>query len=288
MLAFSRALLAGAQGPLGPAAARVFTPLAEHEGGQIGYALMLREQGGLRTWLHGGGTGGFRTTWVLAPERGDAVIALVANARASQMDVLGPLLQARYPVPDGRPTTDAAALAPYEGVYRAGPGVAYALAVRGGQLHLRPAGGEFAPLQVLAPGVFTQPATGRQLRFEHQGGQPAVLHLQRHGAQRLARRTDEPVHGLLPPQPDAALAPYLGRYQLRSGAVLDVQASGGRLQVRLGSQPRYPVYPLAGVPDRFAYDVVRAELEFERYPSGEVRAVVLHQNGRARAPRIGP
>ena len=48
------------------------------------------------------------------------------------------------------------------------------------------------------------------------------------------------------------------------------------------------MYPLAGVPDRFAYDVVRAELEFERYPSGEVRAVVLHQNGRARAPRIGP
>lgn len=49
MLLFSRALLAGREGPLGPAAERMFTVLAEHEGAPIGYALMLRDQGGKQT-----------------------------------------------------------------------------------------------------------------------------------------------------------------------------------------------------------------------------------------------
>lgn len=289
MLVFSRALLAGAQGPLGPAAERLFTPLAEHEGGQIGYAIMLRERDGLRTWLHGGGTGGFRSVWLLAPDRGEAVIALVANAQAPQQNVMTPLLKLRYPAPTGQPATDAAALAGYEGVYRASPAVALSLAMVDGQLQLRPTGGVFEPLQVLGPDAFTQPASGRQLRFERdKEGRPAVLHYTRFGARLTAPRVDEPVLGLAPAQPDDALAPYLGRYRLRGGNVLDVQAAGGRLQVRLGSQPRYTVYPVAGQPDRFAYDAVRAELEFERYASGEVRAVVLHQNGRFRAPRQDP
>lgn len=289
MLVFSRALLAGAQGPLGPAAERLFTPLADHDGGQIGYAIMLRERDGLRTWLHGGGTGGFRSVWLLAPDRGEAVIALVANAQAAQQDVMAPLLAQRYPVPPGQPATDAAALAPYEGVYRASPAVALSLAMVDGQLQLRPTGGVFEPLQVLGPDAFTQPASGRQLRFElDKEGRPAVLHYTRFGARLMAQRVQEPVLGLTPPQSNEVLAPYLGRYRLRGGSVLDVQATGGRLQVRLGSQPRFTVYPVSGQQDRFAYDAVRAELEFERYRSGEVRAVVLHQNGRFRAPRIEP
>lgn len=289
MLVLSRALLAGAQGPLGPAAERLFTPLADHDGGQIGYAIMLRERDGLRTWLHGGGTGGFRSVWLLAPDRGEAVIALVGNARAAQQDVMTPLLKQRYPVPPGQPATDATVLTPYEGVYRVSPAVALSLAMVDGQLQARPTGGVFEPLQVLGPDAFTQPATGRQFRLERNTeGRPTVLHYTRFGARLTATRSEEPVLGLVPPQAQGVLAPYLGRYRLRGGNVLDVQAEDGRLQVRLGSQPRFTVYPLPGQPDRFAYDAVRAELEFERYPSGEVRAVVLHQNGRLRAPRLEP
>jgi len=52
-----------------------------------------------------------------------------------------------------------------------------------------------------------------------------------------------------------------------------------------------PVVPFRGLPGReapFAHDAARAELEFERYSGGDVRAVVLHQNGRFRAPRLEP
>ncbi len=288
MLTFSRALLAGAKGPLGPAAERLFTPLADYEGSRIGYAMMLRERDGLRTWLHGGGTGGYRSVWMLAPERGEAVIALVANARASQSHVMTPLLHARYPVPAGQPAADAAALAAYEGVYRASPAVAFSFAVRGGQLHSRATGGEYEPLQVLGPDVFTQPSRGRQFRFERKDGRPATVHYARQGQRLLGTKVEEAVLGTVPPQPSDALAPYLGRYRMAGGNVLDVQSADGRLQVRLGSQPRFTVYPLPGQTDRFAYDQVRAELAFERYQSGEVRAVVLHQNGRFRAPRVEP
>jgi hypothetical protein len=40
-----------------------------------------------------------------------------------------------------------------------------------------------------------------------------------------------------------------------------------------------PVFATAA--DRFAYDVVKADLEFERSPDGKVQAVVLHQNGQS-------
>ena len=291
MLVFSRALLAGRDGPFGLAAQRLFTPLAEHDGAPIGYALMLREQGGRRTWLHGGGTGGYRSVWLLAPDSGEAAIALVSNARAAQADVMAPLLRARHPAPEGRPATPEDGVQQHAGVYRASPLLAFAFTVQGGQLHSRVSGGRFEPLQVLgdgAEGRFTQPASGRQFHFVRAGGGPATVQYERFGVRLQAPQVEEPLLGLEPPQSAEALAPFVGRYRLAGGREFDVQAQDGRLQVRLGSQPRATVYPVPGRPDRFGYDGVRAELQFERYPSGEVRAAVLHQNGVQRAPRVEP
>jgi len=120
MLLFSRALLAGREGPLGPAAERMFTVLAEHEGAPIGYALMLRDQGGKQTWLHGGGTGGYRAVWLLALDSGEAVIALMSNARALQSDVMAPLLRMRHPAPEGRPAVPGDAIGQHVGDHRIG------------------------------------------------------------------------------------------------------------------------------------------------------------------------
>lgn len=291
MLLFSRALLAGREGPLGPAAERMFTVLAEHEGAPIGYALMLRDQGGKQTWLHGGGTGGYRAVWLLALDSGEAVIALMSNARALQSDVMAPLLRMRHPAPEGRPAVPGDAIDQHVGTYRASPQLTFGFVVRDGQLHSRASGGRFEPLQVWgAPGEgrFTQPATGRQFRFVRDGAGPATVHYERFGVRLKAVQVQESLLALDAPVSDEALAPYGGRYRLAGGAVFDVQVQDGRLQVRLGTQPRFTVYPVLGQPDRFGYDSIRAELQFERYPSGEVRAVVLHQNGVQRALRLEP
>lgn len=292
MLRLSQALLAGAGGPLGPAAARLMTPLAEHEGAQIGYALMLRERDGRRTWLHGGGTGGYRSTWVLAPDTQEAAIAMVSNARAQQSDVLTPLLLARYPAPVGRPAAAGDPVERHVGVYRALPQLTFSFAVLNGQLHSRVSGGRFEPLQVSPSGKageFTQPASGRQFRFAGgEAGAPASVRYERFGVQLLAERVDEPLLGLAPEPSQKTLAPLVGRYRTAGGRWFDVQAQEGRLQVQYASQPRFAVYPLPGKPDWFAYDGVRAQLQFERYASGEVRSLKLHQNGVIHAVRVDP
>jgi D-alanyl-D-alanine-carboxypeptidase/D-alanyl-D-alanine-endopeptidase len=61
----------------------------------------------------------------------------------------------------------------------------------------------------------------------------------------------------------------------------EVSVQGGQVSARLEPQPLLPVFPVAGKADRFAWDVVAAELQFERDAAGAVTALVLHQNGQA-------
>ena len=46
------------------------------------------------------------------------------------------------------------------------------------------------------------------------------------------------------------------------------------------------VYPVPGRVDRFAYDVVPAQLQFERFGNGSVSRLVLHQNGQVPAEKV--
>jgi hypothetical protein len=84
--------------------------------------------------------------------------------------------------------------------------------------------------------------------------------------------------------PQDELQPYVGRYRAPRFDLV-VTAANGQLAVQLTGQDRLLVYPVAGQPDRFAWDSVKAEVQFERYPNGEVRGLVLHQNGLVRAER---
>jgi D-alanyl-D-alanine-carboxypeptidase/D-alanyl-D-alanine-endopeptidase len=83
----------------------------------------------------------------------------------------------------------------------------------------------------------------------------------------------------------AALAPYLGRYQLAPGMIFTVSVDADGLLVQLTGQPAIPVF--ARKPDEFFYKVVDASLQFERAADGTVSAVTLHQNGQVmRSPRV--
>ena len=87
-----------------------------------------------------------------------------------------------------------------------------------------------------------------------------------------------PVEAAVPGVEANCLAECAGVYRVDKQAAL----------TQLGIQPRFAVYAVAGQPDRFAYDIVEAELQFERNEAGTVVALVLHQNGRQRAPKIDP
>jgi serine-type D-Ala-D-Ala carboxypeptidase/endopeptidase len=83
LLRFSRALMQGRQGPLGPAAARLVTDLAAfgENGLRIGYGVLLAQSPD-RTWLHNGETAGYQAEWVVWPDTGEALVILASNRLA--------------------------------------------------------------------------------------------------------------------------------------------------------------------------------------------------------------
>jgi len=115
--------------------------------------------------------------------------------------------------------------------------------------------------------------------------------LEQAGRSTPAQRTSEPV-----PE-DAVLATgvakaYTGRYvatrAFRSPVEFDVQDIDGQMVVRSTAFASQPVFPVPGRADRFHYEGVRAELQFERDASGAPAALVLHENGELRAVRTAP
>jgi serine-type D-Ala-D-Ala carboxypeptidase/endopeptidase len=280
--ALRRAILAGRQGPLGAAAERLVEPLARFDS-DIGYAVFLRGPPARRTWTHNGATGGYRTELLMAPDMGEVIILMASNANASVGSLSAQLMASRYPVEPGTAQVDVAHLADYSGVFRIHATAAFTCVLQDGVLYLRGPGQIFEPLRASTADEFTLGTRGRVV-FARDGVRVVGLTLSARGIDSIARRADEP----LPARaiwPEAQLRPYAGRYKL-AGMDFDVQVRAGQLTARLNSQPRLAVFAVPGQDDRFAYDVVRAELQFERDANGTVQALVLHQNGQQRVPKV--
>lgn len=78
---------------------------------------------------------------------------------------------------------------------------------------------------------------------------------------------------------------YVGRYALSPAFVITVTREGDRLFAQATNQPRLEIFPQSET--AFFYEVVDAQITFERDASGKATALVLHQNNRdQRGPRI--
>jgi D-alanyl-D-alanine-carboxypeptidase/D-alanyl-D-alanine-endopeptidase len=291
MLVFSRALMAGKNGPLGAAGVRVLQPLGSFGGGDIGYAIMMRGPAEKRTYMHGGGTGGFRSEWLLMPDRQEALIAMASNNEANPGAISGDILALRYLTASGAVAVNPAVLPDYAGVFRVNASMAFTFVAEGGVLHGRITGQRFSALTAAAPDVFTFPSVGAEFGFSRENGKVAGVTLRQRGAEMKAVRVAEP-------SPAKAYDPALtqeafgGDYLVAaspSPMKFVVQAGNGQLGVRLNEQQMLPVFAVPGKADRYAVDVVAAEYQFERDVAGKVAALVLHQNGMAiRAERQAP
>lgn len=195
MMTFSRAILAGAGGPLGPAAVRMLTPLARYEGAQIGYAVMVRgPEGGRRTYWHAGLTEGYRTLWLLAPDTGEAIVVLSSNARAPMQAVMLAIGKSRYPVSTVEVPIDAKRLDDYKGEYRVSKTQALSFTVRGGRLLVRETGRGYNALTPTGADRFVVTGIGAQLVFRRDAGNVVVgVTLAQGGSQLDARRVGEAV-----------------------------------------------------------------------------------------------
>lgn len=284
MLVFGRALMAGRGGPLGAAAERVLQPLAPMDDAQIGYALMMRGPAGRRTYLHNGGTGGYRTQLLLMPDVAQAAIVMVSNAEANADAFGADVLAARYKIDDTSIALEAAALPQYAGVFRVDAKLAFTFVVQDGKLYGRPTREGYTAMKPAAPDVFTLPQYGAQFAFGRENGKVMTMTLRQRGGELAARRTAEPAPALAF---DDAITPerYAGHY-LSNGEgapkiAFDVRAEGGQLSARVDQHPLVPVFPVAGKVDHFAWDAEAAELQFERDAAGVATALVLHEDGKA-------
>lgn len=282
LLLFGRAILAGRNGPLGLPAERLLTPLARF-GGSIGYGIFIDGPPPKRTYGHTGGTGGFRSTLLLAPDTGEVVALVASNAESAVWRMSGDLMANRYPLDNPSHALAPERLADYVGVFRETRDNAYTFVAQDGRLWVRGSGSAFIALTPSGPDTFNYGTRGKGVFVRENGKVKSVVWTAR-GSERPAQLTGErvPAAATLPQE---QLQPYVGRYR---SPLFDfvVTASNGQLAVQVTNQERYLVYPVAGQADRFAYDVIRAEVQFERDAGGAVPALVLYQNRPLRAQRV--
>ncbi len=77
---------------------------------------------------------------------------------------------------------------------------------------------------------------------------------------------------------DDVLKRYVGRYELVPGLEFAVTHEPGQLSVRLGDQPRFPVF--AESESKFFFEVVDAQVTFVANEVGHIVSLILHQGGR--------
>ncbi len=298
MLIFSRAMMAGPDGPLGAAAVRMRTPLGVFGSGQIGYAMMIRGPAERRIYHHDGLTGGYRAQWMIAPDTQEAAVALAGNTHAAPGRLLAAITAHRYPIAESvlasvggtAATITSDQLKEFGGVYRIDRSSGAVVVAQDGVLYARfQGGGRYRSLAHAGKDLFIDAEFAAMLQFQRIGGRVTGLTYTQGGGAFNAERTGDapPAIAVLP---NAATQDYVGRYflqrPLQRNLDFDVKAEAGQLAVRSGNWPRQPVSPLPNQPDRFVYANVKAELQFERDAKGKVIAVVLHEGAALRIPRF--
>lgn len=283
MLKFSRAMLAGRKGPLGGAAERALQPLGRLADMEIGYAVMIRGPAERRTYSHGGATGGYRAHWMIIPDTSEALIVLASNSGTNVDKVSNAVIAERYKL--AKPSTPAVALAnpaEYNGVYRISPKLAISFVAQNGTVYGRMTGQLFIPMTPTGADTFIHERLSAEFSFRREGGKVVGVTLRQRGNTMEGKRSDEPV----PAQAmmdGVTQEDFGGRYRMiddGTPAELEVRVRDGQLLIKLEQQPMIGVQPVAGKPDRFAYDVVDAEVQFERGEDKKIVAVLLYQNGR--------
>lgn len=236
-----------------------------------------------RVFWHNGGTGGYASYLGLRPATRTGVVILTASTEYGLVTELGFAQIADRPL-----HTDDVDLHPYPGAYQLAEGFILTVFIEDGRLFGQATGqGPFA-LAPAGENEFVYPAAGIRVVFDRgtAGVAGSLTFFQAEQVTKAPRVADDQgmqIRTAIELQPDV-LEDYVGRYQLAPGAIITIEARDRQLFAQLTGQAAFPVF--AWEPDRFFLKVVDAQLHFERDDEGKVVAVVLHQMGQQRAPRI--
>jgi CubicO group peptidase (beta-lactamase class C family) len=262
------------------------TRLADGSTEDYGFGIGTADVRGRRAIGHNGGIFGFSTDSLYLPEQ-DIFVAVFAN---SDEPVGSPSVTLRrlaalaigdpYPAPVRVPV-DAAAVAPFLGVYALPNGGERRFYLRDGKLYTRRTGGP--EIEAFAAGnnrFFYGP---QQLTyFDAMRAPDGVVTLEMHSngaATAESSRRTGPIPPEAPPVtvPREILAAYVGRYATGGPVVAIVLGADGRLSAQMGEQRPVLLRPTSAT--EFEVEGVEARVVFHREGDRVVR-LVIHQNGR--------
>jgi len=248
----------------------------------LAWHLQQTENGETVVW-HNGGTGGYASYLAIRPDNKTGVIVLTTSTEYARVTELGFAHISGQAKP--KSTLD---LTPYLGAYRLDESFVLTIFADDDELFGQATGQGAFPLEFVSDDRFSFSDADIEVTFVRDAGERAdQLTLLQAGTSTIAPRVDESL-GVRRKTEIAVeadtLTAFVGRYQLAPNAIISIESRKDQLYATLTGQPSVPVF--AFEPDKFFYRVVDAELHFERNGDGQVIAVVLHQRGQQRAPRI--
>ena len=241
MLIFSKAMMAGRNGPLGLAAERMLQPLGRFQSSQIGYSVFIRGPENRRTYMHDGLTGGYRAQWLISPSTQEAVITLAGNSHAPISRMHAQLLAGLYPSDIAASAQTQSNVNAYSGVFRIDKNSTLSFVAQDAKLYRRFTGGGYRAVKPAGPDNFVDEDFAAQYAFKRSNGEvTGVLYIQG-GGDLTALKTQESPHVLAVAAPDQAKE-YTGRYLmergLRRSIDFDVKEEAGQLMIRSSNWQR--------------------------------------------------
>jgi hypothetical protein len=263
------------------------TPAVVSSTTRMGLAWHISDRSGTEIVWHNGQTGGYHSFVGLNLKAKFGVVILANSANAIE-DIGYKILDG--PLSSAAPTAIAlpsAALDAVIGQYQLSPAASFSIKREGDRVFARLTGQsyleifprsetEFFYKAVKAQISFTKDSSGKVTALTlHQNGidQPATKVSDRSAAERKVVTLDP-----------AALDACTGQYELAPGAIITVRRKGTGLEASLTGQPYFEIY--AQSPTDFFYQVVDAQISFVKDAQGKATALILHQNGDQKAPRI--
>lgn len=240
--------------------------------------------GGNQLHWHNGGTGGYASFLAIDVKARSGVVLLSASTEYNTITELG-FSQMNGPAAEMEQERD---FSGYVGAYELSEGFVMTIFQRDGQLMGQATGQGSFPLTPSGDHEFDFPAASIRIVFAApENGTSAQLTLYQAGQVLPAPRVDSS-RGItqrteIELQAEA-LQRLTGRYLLGPGVIITVEVRNQQLYAQLTGQAAYPVF--AYEPDKFFYRVVDAQLHFEVGTEQKASAVVLHQQGQRRAPRM--
>ncbi|MBL7723528.1 MAG: serine hydrolase [Chitinophagaceae bacterium] len=257
--------------------------LSDGKSTRYGYGWSFSDIQGSASIEHGGGINGFVTDGIYLPAE-DIFIAVFANCDCRSLDMLAPKMAALTlgkPYDQKEIAIDEATTKEYTGVYENEAGEQRIITVEGAKLTSQRAGGSKHRIKPYEKDKFFFENSLSSLRFtRNTAGQIEKAYFKSRTEESEWKKTGKSI----PASPDiikldaAALAVFVGEYELAPNFVMTVSLEGDKLMVKATGQSAVEVF--AETTTRFFPKEIDAKLEFFKDESGKVTHLILYQGGR--------